>query len=192
MDNKYLKHEIMCRVKPIISSWDVSDIYAISLWVNDNCDNPCEPTVTLGYNTESQCHEASKRASSKEEARWNYAFWLQNDELIFGGDETKDIVRDWIVSNGMPYIPCINYDWDWPDDVPLSLLRRITDEFVNTLVDIVTELHETGFIQNKFGKSIPLIIHELEYYHKIAQQNKKANPNDAIAAFVNWIEGLYH
>ena len=37
-----------------IEKWDVPDIYAISLWVQDEDDNPYKPTVTLGYNTESQ------------------------------------------------------------------------------------------------------------------------------------------
>lgn len=191
MENKRLKNEMISRFKPVIASWDVADIYVISLWVNDYCDNPCEPTVTLGYNTEAQYNSALERASSKEEARWNFAFWLHSRELVFGENETREIVKDWIVGNDMPYFPCVDYDFSIPDEVDKKILSEITNEFVSTLVDVVKELHETGFIQNKFGKAIPLIIHELEYYKKIARQNERANPACTIKDFVQWVEQPY-
>jgi len=189
MDNKHLRTEMLSRFKSVIAVWDVPDIYAISLCVNDFCDNPCEPTVTLSYNTESQFNKALERASSNEEARWNFAFWLQNKQLTFGENETKKIVKDWIISNNMPYFPCIDYDCDIPVDIDKNLLSEITCEFVNTLVNVVKELHETGFIQKTFGKAVPLIIHELEYYTEIARQNERANPDYAVKDFVQWIEG---
>ena len=34
------------------------------------------------------------------EARWNFAFWLQNEELCFGTGETAEAVRQWIITNG--------------------------------------------------------------------------------------------
>lgn len=70
-----------------INSWTDKDIYAVSLYVSDEDGNPCKPTVTLGYNTERQYEsEASGDglASDEEEARWNYACWLQNELFVFG------------------------------------------------------------------------------------------------------------
>ena len=46
-----MKDILLKEIKKYIESWDKSDIYAISLFVNDEEDNPCQPTVTLGYNT---------------------------------------------------------------------------------------------------------------------------------------------
>lgn len=74
-----------------INGWSSDDIYAVSLFV-DESDNM---TVTLGYNTESQVKE-SLEETDEEEARWNYAFWLQNEEFIFGEGKTKKDVTDWI------------------------------------------------------------------------------------------------
>ena len=180
MNNVKLKTEILERFKPVIASWDASDIYAISLFVYDADDNPLEPTVTLGYNTEEGVgKEMASGFSSEGEARWNYANWLQNEEFFFGqgwhgGQEngTGAIVKEWVAANNL-------------DDI------NVTGEFVSVLIDVVKELHATGFIQNKFGKPIPIIIHELEYYDQIAEQNKLANPHDIIKDFANWIEGMY-
>ena len=38
-----------------------------------------------------------------------------------------------------------------------------------------------------FGRSIPVIVHELEYYDEIADQNEKANPRELVDGFVAWI-----
>ena len=65
-------------------------------------------------------------------------------------------------------------------------LERITKAFVNVLVEVVKELHDSGFVIKEFGKSIPILIHELEYYDTIAQQNLKANPAEIIDEFVNF------
>jgi len=184
-----LKNEIISEFKSIISSWRDRDIYAISFYVNNFCDNPCEPTVTLGYNTERQYEKSKERTNNEQEARWNYAFWLQNKEFIFGKDETKEIVKNWIIHSGLPYFPCVDYDFDIPDSVDNEVLRKITKGFVDILVDIVKELHSSGFIQNKFGRTIPVIIHELEYYNEIAQQNERANSFHAASEFAAWIYG---
>ena len=65
----------------------------------------------------------------------------------------------------------------------------ITQAFVNVLIEIVQELHKSGFIKEQFGKEIPILIHELEYYDEIAEQNLKANPlelSDELDDFVRF------
>ena len=58
------------------------DLYVVSLLVYDEEDDPRRPTVTVGYNTESDVVRASDSAEAfstdEPEARWNYAFWRQN------------------------------------------------------------------------------------------------------------------
>ena len=191
VNNARLKADILRVFKPIIASWTEPDIYAISFWVNNYCDNPCEPTVTLGYNTERQYVKEISNVSDKAEARWNFAFWLQNTEFVYGEGETKDNVANWIMSSGMPYYPCIDYDWDIPDDIDDKLLYKITMEFVGILVNTVKELHITSFIQEKFGKPTPILVHELEYYHQIADQNIAANSLPIVRDFVEWIRSMY-
>ena len=155
-----LRHEITSRIKPVIESWTENDIYAISLFVYDMDDNPSKPTFTLGFNTERFYEKYNPDGYAAEdddgdEARWNYAFWPQNQEFIFGEGETEDIVSKWVSA--------------------FEKTDETTDKFVSILVEVVKDMHKSGFIEAKFGKAIPAIIHELEYYDKIAIQNIEAN-----------------
>ena len=47
-------------------------------------------------------------------------------------------------------------------------------------------LHEEGDISRIFGKTIPVLIHELEYYDTIAKQNLAANAPGVADDFVRW------
>jgi len=93
--------------------------------------------------------------------------------LIFGEDSTKEIVEDWIKSN----------NFDEEDDEKIFL------EFKKVLVEVVKELHSSGYIKNQFGKSIPVIIHELEYYDEIAKLNIEANSYELVKEFVEFCTG---
>ena len=170
-----------------INSWSDKDIYAISLYVSDEDGNPHKPTVTLGYNTERQYDsEASGDglASDEEEARWNYACWLQNEFFVFGTGKTSEVVQKWIIENGFGYSGndgCDDFNSDEEDSV-------ITKEFVNVLIGIVKDIHEKGILTDKFGKELPILIHELEYYDEIAEQNIEANGEDLVSDFTNWCQ----
>ena len=67
-----------------------------------------------------------------------------------------------------------------------SLYEGITEAFLEVLIEVVKELHESGFIKEQFGKEIPVLIHELEYYEEIAEQNLKANPAETVEEFVKF------
>lgn len=170
-----------------IEKWTDKDIYAISLFVYDENDNPCKPTVTLGYNTEMQVKEETPNASGEQEARWNYAFWLQNEFFCFGIDETAKDVKNWLENNQLPY-----YDDDdavWDDYETYDNMAVITKMFIEELIDVVKGIHQSGFLTKKFGKELPIIIHELEYYDEIAKQNIAANGENLSADFVDFCIG---
>ena len=181
-----MKEQIKELIIKNVNTWEDSDIYVISLFVYDDCDNPCKPTVTLGYNTESQVQSELNNgfATDEEEARWNYAFWLQNQFFVFGEDETAEIVKNWVIANGFPYyenIFCVDVD-----EETIEKTSEITKSFVSILVDVVREIHEQGILTQKFGKELPIIIHELEYYDEIAEQNIKANGENLVKDFAEW------
>ena len=180
-----MKEQIKKLIIDNISSWTDKDIYVVSLFVYDDCDNPCKPTVTLGYNTEKQVQSEFNEgfATDEEEARWNYAFWIQNDFLTFGVGETSDTVKKWVIENGFSYSD---------DDVAaldMEETNKITQAFVDLLIDVVREIHEQKILTSNFGKELPIIIHELEYYDEIAEQNIKANGEELVSEFAEW--GLY-
>lgn len=173
----YLKEKIITAIK----SWNEEGIYAVSLFVYDEEDNPCKPTVTLGYNTELNVMKNISSASSEEEARWNFAFGLQHEEFCFGIDDTEEMVKNWIIEKGLPYFENVGFGDEKYDELTI-----ITKEFVNVLVVIVQDIHKLGILKKKFGKEIPIIIHELEYYKEIALQNIEANGRELVEDFVNF------
>lgn len=178
-----MKAVLTDKIKECIQNWDKSGIYAVSLFVYDNDDNPCEPTVTLGYNTEESFRDTLEYASDEQEAKWNYAFWLQNEEMVFGAGETQPLVREWLEQSGFTYY---SYDEMFSDEPDEASYEGITDAFVQLLVDTVKELHASGFVKEQFGREIPLLIHELEYYDRIAEQNIEANGLELVRDFAEF------
>ena len=162
-----MKEKLQALIEQTISSWKEEDIYAISLYVCDEEDNPYRPTVTLGYNTERQVDESLQEASNEQETRWNYAFWIQNQELCWGLGDSAEEVKNWLSEQDL---------WDKDED-------EVTTAFVEMLVDIVKDIHASGLLQQKFGKEIPVLIHELEYYDEIARQNILANGEELVSDF---------
>lgn len=174
-----MKEQLKEAIMQTIASWDEADIYVVSLYVYDDNDDPCRPTVTVGYNTESYLNEQIEYDSDEEEARWNYAFWLQNEEFVFGKDDTADVVRQWIIDSGFAYCQVC-------DTTPVEYESEITKAFVELLVVIVRELHNSGFIKETFGCEIPVLIHELEYYYEIGEQNIRANGVELAGEFAGF------
>jgi len=84
-----------------------------------------------------------------------------------------------------------NYDDDdpaWDDDEIYDEVEIVTKKFVEELICIVKEVHQTGLLTQKFGKEIPIIIHELEYYDEIAEQNIEANGAEALEDFISFCQ----
>ena len=63
-------------------------------------------------------------------------------------------------------------------------------ELLSEITEVARKLQENGFIKNKFGRSIPIIIHDLEYPWYIIEANKKANPNGEADVFLAAMKAL--
>jgi hypothetical protein len=167
-----------------------SDLYVVSLFVYDEDDDPRRPTVTVGYNTESDVARASDStkafSTDEHEARWNYAFWRQNQLALIcdtqSDPEGAQFREAWERAEGLWY--------DDPDDPRSDALDEpLTEAFISLLERVVQRLH-AGDIERIFGKTLPVLIHELEYYEEIAAQNLRANPPSAVpGGFVQWCHG---
>jgi len=168
---------------------DRSDVYALSFFIYDEEDDPRIPTLTLGYNTTAKWQSSVSEASSSAEAKWNYAFWLQNTVLQFGHSHTPSfpLVREWIESLSLSYT-----DQEEDDDFErcLELGYRITSHFVEGAVAVASDLHSTSILQDTFGRPVPILVHSLEYHDQIANQNRRANPGGTADEFIAWVESL--
>jgi hypothetical protein len=185
-------YEVARNVLAAIPTEDRSDIYVVSLFVYDQDDDPRKPTVTVGYNSEADVAKAIDPVdpfpADGQEARWNYAFWRQNQlSLICDTEADAEGARlreAWARAEGLWY--------DLAEDEDPVFNERgkpLTSAFISLLEEIVARLHSTD-IEEIFGRRLPVLIHELEYYDDIAEQNLRANPAGVVPDdFVRWCRG---
>lgn len=172
-----------------IDNSETPDIYVLSFYIYDIEDDPRLPTLTLGYNTYSNYEDEISNASGKDEAKWNYAFWLQNELSIVGesGTQSAAAITSWINDLGLLYS-----DEDEQEDFDQCLEQgeSITKHFIELAIELAQKLHASGLIQKKFKQAIPIFIHELEYYDEIVRQTQRANPPGLTQEFLSWVQAM--
>ena len=186
------------RIKSAISNFDeniLQDIYAISFFKSNQNDDPRQPLLVVGYNTISRWTECTPKprqeaewpiASDREEAKWNFAFWLQNEELVIGG-QNYDPVSCWV--KGLSYYYTEEQE-EKDFDKTYLLGEEIQKKFINIIIEHAKKLHESGVIIDKFGRQVPIIIHELEYHEIPVNWTKQANPEGLTIEFEDWVNSM--
>ena len=165
-------------------------MYVVSLLVQDKDDDPRQPTLTVGHNTERRVVECTPSrgqkpkwaiASDASEARWNYAFWLQNALAVVCDSaldqEGAKLVERWARDRGCRYT---DEDAKREFNATLQQGERLTQEFVELVVALVADLHRAGELARQLPRQVPVLIHELEYYDAVADQNARANPPELV------------
>ena len=176
------------QLKSIISAWTEEDIYAISFFVyaNEAYEYSGHSNITqfsVSYNTEKDCGSAGEFS----EERWNYAFWRQNEIPIIEAENENEginILFHWYEQNGIHNIGQENYDACY--DHEMRYIGKGPVGYYELLFEITVvakKLQESGFIKNKFGRPIPIIIHDLDYSWYVIEATKKANPNGEADVF---------
>ncbi len=177
------------KLREIISSWNEDDIYAISFFVYADETHEYNGHTNLtrfsvSYNTEKDCYGADELS----EERWNYAFWRQDEKSVIDAeteDEAVEILFNWYKENGINNVGYEDFATSYD-----SKMRYIGKgpvgyyELLSQITLVAKKLQETGFIKDKFGKPIPIIIHDLEYAWYIIEANKIANPNGEANTFL--------
>ena len=155
------------RLYDIISCWDEDDIYAISFFVSSN--EACEydgysnvAAFSVSYNTEGDCAGADELS----EERWNYAYWRQDETPIIDADNETEgikILFDWYREKGIDNIGYEDYEACY--DSEMRYVGKGPVGYYELLMEIsavAKRLQDSGFIKNKFGRPIPIIIHDLD------------------------------
>jgi hypothetical protein len=181
---------------------EASAVYALSFWKDNLDDDPRKPMLTVGYNTAAQWHSSFSRAEAEQtvsyplssdaaEAKWNFAFWLQNELLGSGGEDGE--FTQWATT--LPgYYTDDQYEDAEEDDAAIDHLleqaESIQEAFMAVVLDLARRLHADGTIQTVFGRAIPIIVHELEYSDQTVQWTTQANPPGLTAEFIEWVNSL--
>ena len=183
------------KLRDIISAWNENDIYAISFFVysNEAYEYNGYSNVTkfsVSYNTENDCNGTGELSGE----RWNYVFWRQNETPIIDDDNENEgikILFDWYRENSIDNVGYEDYDVCYDDEMryigkgPVGYY-----ELLSEITAVAKRLQDSGFIKNKFGAPIPIIIHDLEYPWYIIEATKKANPNGEADMFLSAMNEL--
>lgn len=168
-----------------------ADVYAFSLWVCTVEDDPRVPCVWFGSNSERQVQASLGLASDPVEARWNFAFWEQNEIEVFGGEDLRGagVFRDWLECDLQCWFTGEDDVRD-PEEAD-RIGRQMESAFFRKMADVVAVLHDRGGTLGPSGQRVPIIVHRLEYSDETAFQNELANPAEVLPVeFLRFCRGL--
>lgn len=162
------------------------DTYAISFYYYIENDDLRFPTIHVSYNTNHQYKKEIKNASSEAEAKWNFAFWLQDELLRIGGLDNA-LLNNWFKET--PYYYSEEEDQKSLDDEDLfddlfELGDAFDNEFIEAIILLTKRVFDEKIIDTIFGKQIPIIIHDLEYYEEPIDWTIRANPTGLVDEFL--------
>lgn len=183
-----LRTYLQVKLREIISEWKEDDIYAISFLISANPTNRYKgysnvTEFSVSYNTENDCIGKGGLA----EERWNYAFWRQNEVPVIQADDEDDGMRllvAWYEENGIENIgyedpgSCYGDNMQYIGKGPVGCFELLMEAAA-----VAKELQESGFVRDKIGKPVPIIVHELEYPWYVFEATKIANPNNEANIF---------
>ena len=183
-----LYEKLYLKIKSIMNTWCEEGIYAISFFVHPNESYEYKgfsnvSSFAVSYNTEYDCEGADRFS----EERWNYAFWRQDETLVIDPDdpnELTDLLFDWyeeqnIVNIGEADENCYDEDCNYIGKGPVGHY-----ELLQLVSDVAKCLQQEGFLEDKFGKKLPIIIHGLEYAWYDIEATKIANINGEADTFL--------
>ena len=189
-----LSEKLYLKIKSIMDTWCEDGIYAISFFVYSNEEYEYKgfsnvSSFAISYNTEDDCEGADQYS----EERWNYAFWCQDETPIIDPDEPNeltDLLFDWykehnILNIGEEDEDCYDEDYNYIGKGPVGHYELLT-----LVSEVAKRLQQEGFIENKFGKKLPIIIHGLEYAWYDIEATQNANINGEADVFLKAMKEL--
>ena len=189
-----ISEKLYLKIKSIMDTWCEDGIYAISFFVNSNEAYEYKgfsnvSFFAVSYNTEADCEGAELYS----EERWNYAFWRQDETPIidpYEPDELTDLLFDWYKEHGILNIGeedenCYDEDFNYIGKGPVGHYELLT-----LVSEAAKRIQQEGFIEKKFGKKLPIIIHGLEYAWYDIQATKNANINGEADTFLKAMKEL--
>ena len=166
------------------------DVYALSLsfWVRGG--DEWLPGLSVSYNTCGQFEgKKGETLNQDDEAKWNYAYWLQDEAELLGVDAYRNNqeLRTWLENAPFAYTEeqyeaMFNNDDEDIDEKSDEFYQA----FIETQIAVVQRLFAEGVIARTFGKNIPVLVHELEYYDVPLAWTERANPKGLADEFLSY------
>lgn len=189
-----ISEKLYLKAKSIMDAWCEDGIYAISFLVDSNETYECKgfhnvSSFAISYNTEEDCEGAGQY----DEERWNYAFWRQDETFVIDPDEPDeltDLLFDWYRENGISNIgeedeDCYDDDYHYIGKGPVGHYELLT-----LVSEVAKRLQQEGYLEGKFGRKLPIIIHGLEYAWYDIEATKNANISGEADTFLKAMDEL--
>lgn len=167
-----------------------ADVYVLSFFYYAEDDDARFPCIEVSYNTHAQYRQQTAHAAHETEAKWNYAFWLQDTIEKIGGS-SDELLNNWFRASPYYYSEEENMAAEEDDalfDRLLELGENFETDFIEHIISLTRRLFKEHVIEKKFEKDIPVIIHELEYYDQPIGWTQKANKPGLIEEFLQAFE----
>lgn len=188
--NNFTKHSFEKLKKAIFAIDDKvkEDIYALSFYFYAEDDDPRYPTIIFSYNTITNYKNSISSASDEAEAKWNFAFWLQDQLEVIGGVQ-DELLAKWFKATPHYYSEEENeaaFDDDDLFETTSEQGSMFCEEFIEEIIGLTQQLFSEKVIETKFWKNIPIMVHELEYYDEPISWTVRSNPKGLVDEFVEW------
>ena len=105
-------------------------------------------------------------------------------DLIRRLQDNANLREAWLDECGLN---CTNEDEEADLD---SKDEHIERQFWSMCARVGQRLHDVGIMSARFGRPIPIIVHNLEYCDKVVAFTRDANPDGVVYDFVKWVDGL--
>lgn len=173
----------------------LEEAYVLSLYV-DFDDGPQRMKLWLYYNTPWQLRRAISQGEQPDEARWYFALWepefitavglsAEESELLADAESHRLLAR-WLARRGLYRSPeqldALLADPPGYDAWESAARRSLLD----LVIRVARRLHDTGIILCRFGRTIPLLVHQWEYDRWCLEATRKVNPPGLTAEFERW------
>ena len=179
-------------IQEIANEEDKKEVYALSFCCTCDDDDLRFPKITLGYNTLSNVKEESYNATSKEDAKWNFDYWLQTEVETVGGKKDK-LLKQWFAKTPYFYSDEENERAIEEDEELYDKLLKKGDkfgkDFIKEVIVLAKRLLDDGEVEKVFGRNIPIIIHQRDFEDTPISWTKKANPAKLIKEFLEYWDG---
>lgn len=177
---------------------NLHEVYVVSMYI-DFDEGPHHLKVWLYYNTYSHLQRMIEEGEPQDEAKWNFALWVQDYITAVGlsaqecpalaDQEWRSLLADWLReeqlyrSDAEIAAMLAEHDSEAYEDWSEAVRERLLD----LLIEVATEIQESGIILATFGRAIPLLVHEWEYNPWTLEATRSANPAGLVAEFAEWL-----
>lgn len=127
----------------------------------------------MAYNTFTNFQATRISSTDELDYKWNFAYWIADDIGHIGG-ENELALASWVDANRTLSQEVIPHR------------GKFQDEFIQVVIKIAQRLFTEKVIEKKFGKNIPIIVHDLEYYDEPIHWTVSANPPELIEEFLRF------